>query len=143
MQAQLLLAVSNPGNCPCSPLALSWLPLPQPPLYPSVLPTGPQHCYTCLEARGLLCSQGEPWGAWGSVEKGLGGAPLPLHLAFYTLQIFRGRDVTLLYSQLRIFFSSVLCAKPKSSRNSSIGQCGMSPPDGQGGDWACVHTRLR
>lgn len=49
-------------------------------------------------------------------------APLLLYLAFHTLQIFRGRDVTLLYSQLRIFFSSVLCAKPKSSRNSSIGQ---------------------
>uniref|UniRef100_A0A8I6A982 Putative tRNA (cytidine(32)/guanosine(34)-2'-O)-methyltransferase n=1 Tax=Rattus norvegicus TaxID=10116 RepID=A0A8I6A982_RAT len=38
----------------------------------------------------------------------------------FVAKIFRGRDVTLLYSQLRIFFSSVLCAKPKSSRNSSI-----------------------
>ncbi|KTF96011.1 hypothetical protein cypCar_00041864 [Cyprinus carpio] len=34
--------------------------------------------------------------------------------------IFRGKDVTLLYSQLKIFFSSVTCAKPRSSRNSSI-----------------------
>uniref|UniRef100_A0A671YKN3 Putative tRNA (cytidine(32)/guanosine(34)-2'-O)-methyltransferase n=1 Tax=Sparus aurata TaxID=8175 RepID=A0A671YKN3_SPAAU len=35
-------------------------------------------------------------------------------------QIFRGKDVTLLYSQLKIFFSGVTCAKPRSSRNSSI-----------------------
>uniref|UniRef100_A0A8C6SR76 Putative tRNA (cytidine(32)/guanosine(34)-2'-O)-methyltransferase n=1 Tax=Neogobius melanostomus TaxID=47308 RepID=A0A8C6SR76_9GOBI len=34
--------------------------------------------------------------------------------------IFRGKDVTLLYSQLKIFFSGVTCAKPRSSRNSSI-----------------------
>lgn len=32
--------------------------------------------------------------------------------------------MTLIYSQLRVFFSTVLCAKPKSSRNSSIGQWG-------------------
>lgn len=37
-------------------------------------------------------------------------------------QIFRGKDVTLLYSQLKIFFSDVTCAKPRSSRNSSIGE---------------------
>lgn len=37
-------------------------------------------------------------------------------------KIFRGKDVTLLYSQLKIFFSSVTCAKPRSSRNSSIGE---------------------
>uniref|UniRef100_A0A8B9I1P8 FtsJ RNA 2'-O-methyltransferase 1 n=1 Tax=Astyanax mexicanus TaxID=7994 RepID=A0A8B9I1P8_ASTMX len=39
--------------------------------------------------------------------------------------IFRSlkrKDVTLLYSQLKIFFSSVTCAKPRSSRNSSIGE---------------------
>ncbi|KAG8506959.1 putative tRNA (cytidine(32)/guanosine(34)-2'-O)-methyltransferase, partial [Galemys pyrenaicus] len=51
-----------------------------------------------------------------------------------TLQIFRGRDVTLIYSQLRVFFSSVLCAKPRSSRNSSIeafAVCqGYDPPAG-------------
>ncbi|XP_057351452.1 putative tRNA (cytidine(32)/guanosine(34)-2'-O)-methyltransferase isoform X4 [Manis pentadactyla] len=50
------------------------------------------------------------------------------------LAIFRGRDVTLIYSQLRVFFSSVLCAKPRSSRNSSIeafAVCqGYDPPDG-------------
>uniref|UniRef100_A0A8B9XWQ9 Putative tRNA (cytidine(32)/guanosine(34)-2'-O)-methyltransferase n=1 Tax=Bos mutus grunniens TaxID=30521 RepID=A0A8B9XWQ9_BOSMU len=50
------------------------------------------------------------------------------------LAIFRGRDVTLIYSQLRVFFSSVLCAKPRSSRNSSIeafAVCkGYDPPEG-------------
>lgn len=35
-------------------------------------------------------------------------------------KIFRGKDVTLLYSQLKIFFGRVTCAKPRSSRNSSI-----------------------
>nr|AAH11144.1 Ftsj1 protein [Mus musculus] len=52
----------------------------------------------------------------------------------FVAKIFRGRDVTLLYSQLRIFFPSVLCAKPKSSRNSSIeafAVCqGYDPPEG-------------
>uniref|UniRef100_H3ANP9 Putative tRNA (cytidine(32)/guanosine(34)-2'-O)-methyltransferase n=1 Tax=Latimeria chalumnae TaxID=7897 RepID=H3ANP9_LATCH len=49
-------------------------------------------------------------------------------------QIFRGKDITLLYSQLKIFFSEVTCAKPRSSRNSSIEAfvvCqGYSPPEG-------------
>ena len=36
------------------------------------------------------------------------------------LFIFRGKDVSLLYSQLRIFFPLVTIAKPRSSRNSSI-----------------------
>jgi len=31
-----------------------------------------------------------------------------------------GRDASLLYSQLRVFFEKVSCTKPKSSRNSSI-----------------------
>lgn len=35
-------------------------------------------------------------------------------------KIFRGRDVGLLYEQLRLFFADVTIAKPKSSRNSSI-----------------------
>ncbi len=39
----------------------------------------------------------------------------------FVAKIFRGRDVTLLYSQLRIFFPKVTVAKPMSSRNSSIG----------------------
>ena len=38
----------------------------------------------------------------------------------FVAKIFRGRDVTLLYSQLRIFFPEVTVAKPRSSRNSSI-----------------------
>ncbi|XP_044050036.1 putative tRNA (cytidine(32)/guanosine(34)-2'-O)-methyltransferase isoform X4 [Siniperca chuatsi] len=50
------------------------------------------------------------------------------------LAIFRGKDVTLLYSQLKIFFSGVTCAKPRSSRNSSIEAfvvCqNYSPPEG-------------
>ncbi|KAM3843622.1 tRNA (cytidine(32)/guanosine(34)-2'-O)-methyltransferase isoform 2-T2 [Vipera latastei] len=38
----------------------------------------------------------------------------------FVAKIFRGKDVTLLYSQLNIFFPDVTCAKPRSSRNSSI-----------------------
>ncbi|XP_053227200.1 putative tRNA (cytidine(32)/guanosine(34)-2'-O)-methyltransferase isoform X3 [Podarcis raffonei] len=38
----------------------------------------------------------------------------------FVAKIFRGKDITLLYSQLRIFFPDVTCAKPRSSRNSSI-----------------------
>jgi len=38
----------------------------------------------------------------------------------FVAKIFRGRDVSLLYSQLRCFFEEVTVAKPKSSRNSSI-----------------------
>ena len=38
----------------------------------------------------------------------------------FVAKIFRGRDVTLLYAQLRIFFHEVACCKPKSSRNSSM-----------------------
>jgi len=38
----------------------------------------------------------------------------------FVAKIFRGRDITLLYSQLRIFFPKVTVAKPMSSRNSSI-----------------------
>ena len=42
--------------------------------------------------------------------------------------------MTLTYSQLCVFFSSVLCAKPRSSRNSSIeafAVCkGYDPPEG-------------
>ncbi|XP_043936243.1 putative tRNA (cytidine(32)/guanosine(34)-2'-O)-methyltransferase isoform X2 [Protopterus annectens] len=52
----------------------------------------------------------------------------------FVAKIFRGKDVTLLYSQLKIFFSEVTCAKPRSSRNSSIEAfvvCrGYSPPEG-------------
>lgn len=38
----------------------------------------------------------------------------------FVAKIFRGKDVTLLYAQLQIFFELVTIAKPKSSRNSSI-----------------------
>jgi len=38
----------------------------------------------------------------------------------FVAKIFRGRDVGLLYEQLRLFFEDVTIAKPKSSRNSSI-----------------------
>lgn len=52
----------------------------------------------------------------------------------FVAKIFRGKDVTLLYSQLKIFFREVTCAKPRSSRNSSIEAfvvCrGYFPPEG-------------
>eukprot|EP00002_Diphylleia_rotans_P027554 TRINITY_DN5528_c0_g1_i1.p1 TRINITY_DN5528_c0_g1~~TRINITY_DN5528_c0_g1_i1.p1 ORF type:complete len:309 (-),score=72.21 TRINITY_DN5528_c0_g1_i1:154-1080(-) len=38
----------------------------------------------------------------------------------FVAKIFRGKDITLLYAQLRIFFTSVLVSKPKSSRNASV-----------------------
>jgi len=38
----------------------------------------------------------------------------------FVAKIFRGKDIALLYSQLRIFFKFVTCCKPRSSRNSSI-----------------------
>lgn len=52
----------------------------------------------------------------------------------FVAKIFRGKDVSLLYSQLKIFFPLVTIAKPRSSRNSSIESfvvCqNYSPPDG-------------
>ncbi|XP_074654901.1 tRNA (cytidine(32)/guanosine(34)-2'-O)-methyltransferase-like [Tubulanus polymorphus] len=52
----------------------------------------------------------------------------------FVAKIFRGKDVTLLYSQLKIFFPLVTIAKPRSSRNSSIEAfvvCqNYSPPEG-------------
>ncbi|KAJ2120768.1 tRNA (uridine-2'-O-)-methyltransferase trm7 [Coemansia sp. RSA 720] len=38
----------------------------------------------------------------------------------FVAKIFRGKDVTLLYAQLKVFFRTVHVAKPRSSRNSSI-----------------------
>ncbi|XP_067941654.1 tRNA (cytidine(32)/guanosine(34)-2'-O)-methyltransferase-like [Watersipora subatra] len=38
----------------------------------------------------------------------------------FVCKVFRGKDVTLLYSQLKVFFTEVVVAKPRSSRNSSI-----------------------
>lgn len=40
----------------------------------------------------------------------------------FVAKVFRGRDMSLLYQQLRIFFPRVIVAKPRSSRNSSIGK---------------------
>ncbi|KAF3795578.1 hypothetical protein EJ110_NYTH00183 [Nymphaea thermarum] len=52
----------------------------------------------------------------------------------YIAKIFRGKDTSLLYCQLKLFFPVVTVAKPKSSRNSSIEAfvvCeNYSPPDG-------------
>lgn len=38
----------------------------------------------------------------------------------FIAKIFRGKDISLLYSQLSAFFTEVAVAKPKSSRNSSV-----------------------
>nr|CAG4710138.1 unnamed protein product [Naegleria fowleri] len=38
----------------------------------------------------------------------------------FVSKIFRGKDITLLYAQCGVFFERVYCAKPKSSRNSSL-----------------------
>ncbi|XP_028397693.1 putative tRNA (cytidine(32)/guanosine(34)-2'-O)-methyltransferase [Dendronephthya gigantea] len=52
----------------------------------------------------------------------------------FVAKIFRGKDVDLLYCQLKIFFPEVTIAKPSSSRNSSIESfivCkNYSPPEG-------------
>lgn len=38
----------------------------------------------------------------------------------FVAKIFRGKDANLLFAQLQIFFEDVVCAKPASSRNSSL-----------------------
>jgi tRNA (cytidine32/guanosine34-2'-O)-methyltransferase len=38
----------------------------------------------------------------------------------FIAKIFRGKDITLLYAQLKLFFEKVTVAKPRSSRGSSI-----------------------
>ncbi|TGZ82202.1 tRNA 2'-O-ribose methyltransferase [Ascodesmis nigricans] len=52
----------------------------------------------------------------------------------FVAKIFRGRDITVLYAQLRCLFDRVTCAKPMSSRASSIEAfvvCeGYNPPPG-------------
>jgi len=50
----------------------------------------------------------------------------------FVAKVFRGKDITLLNTQLAIFFKEVYCTKPKSSRNSSIeafivGKCFQIP----------------
>uniref|UniRef100_A0A452TQV9 FtsJ RNA 2'-O-methyltransferase 1 n=1 Tax=Ursus maritimus TaxID=29073 RepID=A0A452TQV9_URSMA len=66
------------------------------------------------------------------LARGPPGPPSCLHRCLLALQIFRGRDVTLIYSQLRVFFSNVLCAKPRSRHNrSAFAVCqGYDPPEG-------------
>lgn len=52
----------------------------------------------------------------------------------FVAKIFRGKDTTLVYSQLKIFFKKVSITKPASSRNSSIEAFVVcqeyNPPDG-------------
>lgn len=52
----------------------------------------------------------------------------------FVAKIFRGKDVLLLYSQLKIFFDEVIISKPRSSRNSSIESFAIcrnyNPPQG-------------
>lgn len=42
------------------------------------------------------------------------------HGGTFVAKIFRGRDISILYSQLKLLFTCVTVVKPKSSRNSSI-----------------------
>lgn len=56
----------------------------------------------------------------------------------FVAKIFRGKDISLLYAQLKAFFDDVTVAKPKSSRNSSIGEKQRCQPT------ACmVHVQCR
>ena len=52
----------------------------------------------------------------------------------FVAKIFRGKDVDLLYCQLKLFFKDVTVCKPRSSRNSSIEAfvvcINYSPPEG-------------
>ncbi|KAI9017460.1 FtsJ-like methyltransferase-domain-containing protein [Gaertneriomyces semiglobifer] len=52
----------------------------------------------------------------------------------FIAKIFRGKDISLLYAQMKVFFATVTCSKPRSSRNSSIEAfivCqNYSPPEG-------------
>jgi len=52
----------------------------------------------------------------------------------FIAKIFRGKDISLMYSQLKIFFTDVTIVKPKSSRNSSLESFVLcqhySPPEG-------------
>ncbi|XP_012265683.2 putative tRNA (cytidine(32)/guanosine(34)-2'-O)-methyltransferase [Athalia rosae] len=52
----------------------------------------------------------------------------------FVAKIFRAKDISLLYSQLKVFFKHVFCTKPRSSRNSSIEAFVVckdySPPEG-------------
>ncbi|CAI5743158.1 unnamed protein product [Hyaloperonospora brassicae] len=54
----------------------------------------------------------------------LAGLNISLHIleegGTFVAKLFRGKEVSLLYAQLCRFFSHVTCAKPKTSRNSSL-----------------------
>lgn len=54
----------------------------------------------------------------------LAGLNISLHVleegGAFVAKIFRGKEVSLLFAQLRRFFARVTCAKPKASRNSSF-----------------------
>ncbi|TMW56814.1 hypothetical protein Poli38472_006824 [Pythium oligandrum] len=54
----------------------------------------------------------------------LAGLNISLHIledgGTFVAKIFRGKEVSLLFAQLRRFFAKVTCAKPKASRNSSF-----------------------
>lgn len=47
----------------------------------------------------------------------------------FVAKVFRGRDIGMLYSQLKVLFGDVTVVKPKSSRNSSIGMLWFSNMD--------------
>ena len=52
----------------------------------------------------------------------------------FVAKIFRGKDVHILYDQMKMLFAEVVCCKPRSSRNSSIEAFvlgrGYNPPVG-------------
>lgn len=80
-----------------------------------------------LKKGGTFVAKVNPWGGgYPQNHGGSGDPPTPLKRGALTPpdppQIFRGKEVTLLYAQLRLFFPDVTCAKPRSSRNSSIGE---------------------
>ncbi|CAN1134423.1 Putative tRNA (cytidine(32)/guanosine(34)-2'-O)-methyltransferase [Linum perenne] len=72
--------------------------------------------------------------AWRSLQ----GLTIVTHIlregGKFIAKIFRGKDTSLLYCQLKLFFPLVTFAKPKSSRNSSIEAFAVcenySPPEG-------------
>ncbi|XP_043745740.1 putative tRNA (cytidine(32)/guanosine(34)-2'-O)-methyltransferase [Cervus elaphus] len=102
-----------------------------------------QHFEDC-PADLVLCDGAADVTGLHDVDEYMQAQPLlaALNLATYLLKpggcfvakIFQGQDVTLIYSQLRVFCSSVLCAKPRSGRNSSIEAFAVckdyDPPEG-------------
>ena len=75
----------------------------------------------CLVCIGTDCDLGKSWllGDAGRRASQSETAHVPRRPGPQA-KIFRGAEVALLYSQLRLFFPSVTIAKPRSSRNSSI-----------------------